>query len=136
MTNIPEKRRLVAASAYEDLFGDCRNKEGTGQPPTVMAGERLADLLLKNFGKIDLNGDGVSLSEIKRAETMPFNFSEEELLMLKVLEKYFETICNLVDDEPGPDTRISAMDVEVLAQFLKYSHLTIEQLQDWRRLAE
>ncbi len=126
----------MAASAYKDLFGDFRNKEGTGQPPTVMDGPRLADLLVKNFGKLDLNGDGVSLREIQRAETMPFNFSGEELLMLKVLEKYFETICNLVDDEPGPDTVISAHDVEVLAQFLKYSHLTIEQLQDWRKLAD
>jgi hypothetical protein len=136
MTDIPEKRRRMAASAYKDLFGDFRNKEGTGQPPTVMDGPRLADLLVKNFGKLDLNGDGVSLREIQRAETMPFNFSGEELLMLKVLEKYFETICNLVDDEPGPDTVISAHDVEVLAQFLKYSHLTIEQLQDWRKLAD
>jgi hypothetical protein len=136
MTNIPEKRRVMAASAYKDLFGDFRNKEGTGQPPTVIDGPRLADLLVKNFGKIDHNGDGVSLREIQRAETMPFDFSAEELLMLKVLEKYFETICNLVDDEPGPDTVISAADVEVLAQFLKYSHLTIEQLQEWRKIAE
>jgi hypothetical protein len=136
MTNIPEKRRLMGASAYKDLFGDFRASEGTGKPPTVMDGERLADLLVKNFGRIDLNGDGVSLSEIKRAETMPFNFSAEELLMLKVLERYFETICNLVDDQPGPDTVISALDVEVLAQFLKYSHLTIEQLQEWRKLAD
>jgi len=131
-----EKRRLMAASAYKDLFGDFRNQGGTGKPETVMDGERLADLLVKNFAKLDVDGGGVSMREIRRAETMPFNFSKDELLMLKVLEKYFETICNLADDEPGPDTVISAVDVEVLAQFLKYSHLTIEQLQDWRKLAE
>ena len=105
MTDVPEKRRLVAASAYKDLFGDFRAKDGIGQPATVMDGARLADLLVKNFSKIDLNGDGVSFSEIRHAEAMPFNFSQEELLMLKVLEKYFETICNLVDDQPGPETR-------------------------------
>ncbi|MFA6213619.1 MAG: hypothetical protein WCT03_21745 [Candidatus Obscuribacterales bacterium] len=133
MTDIPEKRRRMGATAYKDLFGDFRNSE-ENQPSTVMSGERLADLLKENFGKIDKNGDGVSLSEIKRAEAMPFNFSEEALLMFKVLEKYFETICNLADDEPGPDTVISAIDVDALAQFLKYSHLTIEQLQEWRKL--
>jgi len=136
MSDMPEKRRRMAASAYKDLFGDFLNSEGTDQRPTVMGGEQLADLLIKNFGKIDVNGDGVSLREIKRADTMPFNFTDEELLMLKVLEKYFETICNLADDEPGADTVISAVDVDVLAQFLKYSHLTIEQLQEWRRLAD
>lgn len=136
MTDIPEKRRLMAASAYKDLFGDFRNKDTTGKPPTVMDGARLSELLIKNFGKIDVNGDGVSLSEIKRAEAMPFNFSEEELLMLKVLERFFETVCNLVDDEPGPDTVISALDVQVLAQFLQHSNLTIEQLSQWRKLAE
>ena len=136
MTDIPEKRRRMGASAYKDLFGDFRNSEEANQTTTVMSGERLADLLIKNFGKIDKNGNGVSLSEIKRADTMLFDFSSEELLMLKVLEKYFETICNLADDEPGPDTVISAVDVEVLAQFLKYSHLTIEQLQEWRKLAD
>ena len=126
----------MGASAYKDLFGDFRNSEATGQVPTVMSGERLADLLTANFSKIDVNGDGVSLSEIKRAHAMPFNFTAEELLMFKVLEKYFETICNLADDEPGPDTVISAVDVEVLAQFLKYSHLTIEQLKEWRKLSD
>ena len=56
--------------------------------------------------------------------------------MLKVLERFFETVCNLVDDEPGPDTVISALDVQVLAQFLQHSNLTIEQLSQWRKLAE
>jgi hypothetical protein len=133
MTDIPDKRRRMGATAYKDLFGDFRNSE-ENQPSTVMSGARLADLLKENFDKIDKNGDGVSLSEIKRAEAMPFNFSEEAILMFKVLEKYFETICNLADDEPGPDTVISAIDVDALAQFLKYSHLTIEQLQEWRKL--
>jgi len=134
MTDIPEKRRRMGATAYKDLFGDFRNSE-ENQPSTVMSGARLADLLKENFDKIDKNGDGVSLREIKRAEAMPFNFSEEAILMFKVLEKYFETICNLADDEPGPDTVISAIDVDALAQFLKYSHLTIEQLQEWRKLS-
>ncbi|CAN5276925.1 hypothetical protein BH11CYA1_BH11CYA1_10020 [soil metagenome] len=136
MTDIPEKRRRMGASAYKDLFGDFRNSEEPDQAPTVMSGERLAELLMKNFSKIDLNGNGVSLSELKHADKLLFDFSTEELLMLKVLEKYFETICNLADDEPGPDTVISALDVEVLAQFLKFSHLTIEQLQEWRKLAD
>lgn len=136
MTDIPEKRRRMAASAYKDLFGDFRNSESTSQTPATLSGERLADLLKENFSKIDTNGDGVSLREIKHAEAMLFNFSAEALLMFKVLEKYFETICNLVDDEPGPDTVISAVDVEVLAQFLKYSHLTIEQLKEWRKLCD
>ncbi len=135
MTDIPEKRRRMGAAAYKDLFGDFRNSE-ENHPSTVMSGARLADLLKENFDKIDKNGDGVSLSEIKRAEAMPFNFSEEAILMFKVLEKYFETICNLADDEPGPDTVISAIDVDALAQFLKYSHLTIEQLQEWRKLSD
>lgn len=132
MTDIPEKRRRMAASAYKDLFGDFRNTEDSGQMPTIMSGARLADLLKENFGKIDTNGDGVSLREIKRCEAMPFNFSEEALLMFKVLERFFETICNLADDEPGPDTVISAVDVDALAEYLKNSHLTIEQLQEWR----
>ena len=136
MTDIAEKRRRMAASAYKDLFGDFRNSESLSPMPTTLSGERLADLLKENFSKIDINGDGVSLREIKRAVTMPFNFSAEALLMFKVLEKYFETICNLADDEPGPDSVISAVDVEVLAQFLKYSHLTIEQLQEWRKLSD
>ncbi|MBU6452856.1 MAG: hypothetical protein KGS72_13805 [Cyanobacteria bacterium REEB67] len=135
MTDLPARRRLVAASAYKDLFGDLRNRPEPEPKPTVMDGKTLAELLVKNFGKLDLNGDGVSLREIRRAETMPFNFSAEEQLMLKVLERYFETICNLVDDEPGPDTVISHMDVQVLAQFLEHSSLTIEQLQEWRRMA-
>ncbi len=136
MTDIPEKRRRMAASAYKDLFGDFRNKDEAGQVPTAMSGARLADLLKENFSKIDTNGDGVSLGEIKRAHAMPFNFSAEALIMFKVLEKFFETICNLADDEPGPDTVISAIDVDALAQYLKYSHLTIEQLQEWRNRTE
>ncbi len=136
MTDIPEKRRRMAASAYKDLFGDFRNSESTSQAPTTLSGERLADLLKENFSKIDVNGDGVSLREIKHAEAMPFNFSAETLLMFKVLERYFETICNLADDELGPDTVISSVDVEVLAQFLKYSHMTIDQLQEWRKLCD
>ena len=136
MTDIAEKRRRMAASAYKDLFGDFRNSESTSPMPTTLSGERLADLLKENFSKIDINGDGVSLREIKHAEAMPFNFSAETLLIFKVLKKYYETICNLADDEPGPDSVISAVDVEVLAQFLKYSHLTIEQLKEWRKLCD
>lgn len=123
-------------SAYKILFGDVRNKEGAGQMPTVMSGERLADLLRETFGKIDINGDGVSLREIKRTDAMPFNFSAEALLMLKVLEKYFETLFKISHDDPGPDPVISAEEVEILALMLHYSHITIEQLQEWRKLSD
>jgi hypothetical protein len=54
-------------------------------------------------------------------------------VMLQLLGKYFQTIADLSDDEPGDeDTVISRADKEVLSQFLLYSKVTLAELHHWQ----
>jgi hypothetical protein len=94
----------------------------------------LAKLLDRNFERLDPNNDGISREEIANALLSPWSFSQEEVTMLKLLEKYFDTIANMVDEEPGKDTRITAADKEVLSQFLVYSGIDLDTLARWRSL--
>jgi len=133
MSGNERKRRTAANDTLEEVMRILR-ASGThlGTDPDTLDGKVLVQLLQRNFDRLDENGDGsISRDEIANALAKPFEFSQDEYAMLMLLGKYFHTIADLSDDEPGPDTVISRQDAEVLGQFLLYSKLTLADLQHW-----
>ena len=96
-----------------------------------LAGERVVSLLDQAFSLLDPNNDGISREELVTALTHPQDFSVDQYAMLKLIAKYFDTIINLADDQPGEETVISHDDVRVLGQFLLTSELTLSELHQW-----
>ncbi len=109
-----------------------RNDPSSQPPPPRLTGKRLAVLLLKNFKTLDPDDNGITREEIATALLKRDRFSGEEYLMLQVIARYFDTIANMSDDEEGKETVITKTDMKVLNQFLLYSNLDIEQLDQWR----
>jgi hypothetical protein len=101
-----------------------------------LSGAKLAELLDLNFKKLDSNGNGISRAEIAAALMQPNVFSVDEYAMLKLVAKYFDTIINLSDDEPGDETVITRTDAGVLAQFLVHSKLKLSELRRWIAIAD
>jgi hypothetical protein len=132
-----DSRQKAAQLTFDDILtkvqGDPASPASRPSPDT-MDGAHLAKLLDRNFERLDPNNDGISREEIANALLSPWSFSQEEVTMLKLLEKYFDTIANMVDEEPGKDTRITAADKEVLSQFLVYSGIDLDTLARWRSL--
>ncbi len=131
-------REDAAKQAMEDiriLTGAGKRSAGDVLNPS-MDGEKLVSLLRSNFEKLDPNGDGISRNELLAAISNPQNFTRDECEMLRLIAKYFDTIINLSDDEPGEELHLSRMDMEVLAQFLNYSNLSIEELHMWCSLGD
>lgn len=102
----------------------------------AISNKQLINLLKSNFSKLDPNNDGISRAELLRAISNPAAFSQNEFEMLKLITKYFDTIINLSDDEPGEELRISQMDAQVLEQFLLHSKLTVQELHMWCQLGD
>jgi hypothetical protein len=91
-----------------------------------------ADLLTKNFKRIDTNGNGISKKELAFAMSKPHEFSADEFTMLRLLSKYFDTIAKMCDDqEEGEAVVITELDKEVLVQFLKHAGMTLAGIHDW-----
>lgn len=130
-----ENRRLAAAQAYKDILGSLRTEAAASKICSALDGKSLALLLEKNFAFLDPNGNGITKEEIARAMLMTDRFAEEELVMLRLLGKYFDTIANMSDDQPGKETVITSVDKDVLSQFLMHSDMTLEQLHEWREIA-
>ena len=100
-------------------------------------GPYLAELLEKNFKRIDINGDGISRKELAFAMSAPQHFSKDEYAMLRLLSKYFHSIAAICDDQAeGEPILITKMDLKVLVQFLKHSNMTLRDIHDWLALNE
>jgi len=132
-----ENRKQAAKLTFEDILSKVQGDPASpaSRPSSdTMDGAHLARLLDRNFERLDPNNDGISREEIANALLSPWSFSMEEVTMLRLLEKYFDTIANMVDEEPGHDTRITHADKEVLGQFLIYSGIDLDTLARWRSL--
>jgi hypothetical protein len=89
-------------------------------------------LLKHNFDRLDKNKDkGISKDEILTALIDVPDLTVDEHVMLQLLLRYFDFIADLVDDDEGHTKVVSKQDVEVLAQFLLNSNLTLEDLYRW-----
>jgi len=121
--------------SFKDILGRLRLEGPAEQgesPSTQLDGNRLAELLEKNFDRLDPNHNGITREEIAQALLARHSFSEEEYAMLQLLGYYFEMIANMADDEKGPQTVITRMDKDVLNQFLRYGNLNLDELYKWR----
>lgn len=135
-----QKKRMAAQEALEDVLWLVRG--GSEECPLdavardEIAGEKFADLLKKNFKKLDPTGTAISKEHLAKALMKPDQFSDDEYVMLQLLAKYFDTIANMCDDEPGPQTVITSLDSDVLCEFLIHSNLSLPELHKWRKNAE
>ncbi|MBZ0189057.1 MAG: hypothetical protein K8F91_22620 [Candidatus Obscuribacterales bacterium] len=136
------KREQAARRALDDIKfllafepGTVGSGSGSGSEIAI-GGAQFVDLLLANFNKLDWNDDGISRDELTTALIYPQSFAADEYEMLKLVAKYFDTIINMVDDEPGEELRITRADVEVLAQFVIHSGMTLEKLHMWCSLEQ
>lgn len=102
-------------------------------PENEISGQALVHLLQKNFSRLDPDNNGITREELLAALTKPQSFTGDEYAMLGLLSRYFDTVINLSDDEKGPETRITRLDFDVLAQFLVHSGLTLGALHTWLR---
>lgn len=134
-----QKKRLAAKEALEDVLWLVRG--GSEDCPVDAAGgeldgEKFAELLRKNFKRLDPTGTAITKEHLAKALMKPDQFSEDEWVMLQLLAKYFDTIANMCEDEPGPQTVITSLDSDVLCEFLVHSKLSLPQLHEWRKNAE
>lgn len=132
--NLEDAARETIQDVLKLIHGDFKlhQLQITVSDPTL-SGCELAELLERNFSRLDPNQDGISRDELYDALNRKEDFSESEYAMLQLLGKYFHTIVNMSDDEQGPETRISETDRDVLCQFLRHSQLTLEDLSKWQR---
>lgn len=96
--------------------------------------ESFARIFIQTYPRLDPKNQGLTKEHLGKLIMRPDVFSHEEYVMLMMLAKYFDTIANLVDDEPGPQTMITPMDREVLCQFLVHGKLSLPELHRWRLL--
>ena len=102
-----------------------------------LQGPYLAELLEKNYKRLDITSEGISRKALAFALGAPQSFSKDEYAMLKLLSKYFHSVAKLCDDqsEEAP-IFITRMDMEVLLQFLKHSNMSLRDIHDWMSLNE
>lgn len=137
-----EMRERAADSALKNIVflleGSKENPEAyaSRNMDQELSGDKLVELLNSNFAKVDLNNNGISRQELLAALTAPNVFTVNEYAMLKLVAKYFDTIINLSDDEPGAETVLTHTDVQVLAQFLVNSKIKLSELHRWIALSE
>jgi hypothetical protein len=135
-----ENREKAAKMAFDDIITKARDDKSSPLSKTndnidtrrTMRGVQLAKLLNKNFAKLDPDNNGITRDELAQALLSPWGFSEEDFTLIRLIQKYFDTIANMVDEEPGSDSRITKQDIEVLNQFLTYSDLDLQTLALWR----
>ncbi|HEY9684599.1 MAG TPA: hypothetical protein V6C86_23665 [Oculatellaceae cyanobacterium] len=135
-----DTRQKAAKAAFDEIMDKAKYDKSSplhkqlneAESQRTLRGARLAKLLDKNFEKLDPNNDGITRDELAQALLAPWGFSEEDFTLIRLLQKYFDTIANMVDEEPGSDSRITLNDKEVLNQFLIYSDLDLYTLSLWR----
>ena len=134
-----DTREKAAKQAFDDILSKAQYDQSSplSKVPAIAAeqklrGAHLAKLLDKNFAKLDPNNDGITRDELAQALLAPWGFSQEDFTLIRLLQKYFDTIANMVDEEAGNDSRITQSDKEVLNQFLIYSDLDLYTLSLWR----
>ncbi|MFN8550365.1 MAG: hypothetical protein U0103_02655 [Candidatus Obscuribacterales bacterium] len=98
--------------------------------------EAFARIFIQTYPRLDPKNQGLTKEHLSKLIMRPDAFSHDEYVMLVMLAKYFDTIANLVDDEPGPQTMITPMDKEVLCQFLVHGKLSLAELHRWRLLCQ
>jgi hypothetical protein len=139
-----ENREKAAKMAFDDIITKARDDKSSPLSKTndnidtrrTMRGVQLEKLLNKNFAKLDPDNNGITRDELAQALLSPWGFSEEDFTLIRLIQKYFDTIANMVDEEPGSDSRITKHDIEVLNQFLTYSDLDLQTLALWRAAEE
>ena len=135
MSDPINKKKAAANDTLEHVLGFLRTPDPAAQASSQVEeldGKLLIELLDKNFDRLDPSNTGISRKTISRAIALPSEFTKDEYVMLQLLGKYFQTIADLSDDEPGDDTVISRADKEVLSQFLLYSKVTLAELHHWQ----
>lgn len=131
--NMEDAARETIQDVLKLIHGDFKlHQLQISEAEPTLSGTELADLLERNFARLDMNGDGISKDELDDALDKKAEFSVGEYAMLQLLSKYFHTIVNMCDDEDGPETRISKTDSDVLCQFLRHSQLTLADLSKWQ----
>lgn len=136
---LQQKKRQAAQEALEDVLWLVRG--GSEVSPVDSAGceldgEKFAELLKRNFKRLDPTGTAITKEHLAKALMKPDQLNEDEWVMLQLLAKYFDTIANMCEDEPGPQTVITSLDSDVLCQFLVHSKLSLSELHQWRKNAE
>jgi hypothetical protein len=132
--NNPDDRKLLAERALANIEWFVNNN----QADRMVSGKALLDkhefidLLNKNFDRLDEDrSNSISRAEIAVALSEIKDFSANEYVMLQLLARYFDFICELVDDNDESEKMISRADVDVLGHFLLGSNMTLEALYSW-----
>ncbi|HEY9712234.1 MAG TPA: hypothetical protein V6C72_02115 [Chroococcales cyanobacterium] len=133
---VPKKKQPVHGSLNDLLY-----LHKAGAPTTVDAISSLnndeldpktfATLLNKNFARLDPSGRGLTEEALSKLIMKPDQFAQDEYAMLVLLAKYFSTIANMCQDQPGKQTVITHMDKDVLCQFLLYGNMSLAELHRW-----
>jgi len=137
-----QQRHEAAESALKDIVwlidGTMQDRaiQHYRDPEEELEGEKLVDLVKRNFARLDPDNNGISRDEITTALMHPQQFDVDEYAMLKLLAKFFDTIINLSDDEPDEETVITRVDCEVLQQFLVHSKLKLSELHRWIKMMD
>ncbi|MBX9669306.1 MAG: hypothetical protein K2X93_16900, partial [Candidatus Obscuribacterales bacterium] len=118
--------RWLLKSSHHDTTED---PSGSGE--SYLDGPQIAELLERNFQRLDPDNNGLTRDELTSAMTHPASFSKDEYEMLRLVTKYFDTIINMSDDEDGEELKISRMDMVVLNQFLIHGTMTLKELSRW-----
>ena len=132
-----DTRKEAAKSTFDDILKKSHQDHSSASDKAAakednqdnIRGANLAGLLDQNFARLDPNNDGITRDELSCALSSPSGLSQEEFTLVRLLQKYFDTIANMVDEEPGCDSRITVKDKEVLNQFLIYSDLDLHTLR-------
>jgi hypothetical protein len=135
MEEFTTQKKQVAGDLLDEILSMIQSFAPPNAPDPMIEGTLLIKLLNSNFERLDPNGDGISRKELSVALARPADFSTDEYAMLYLVAKYFDTIAELSDDEPGKrDSVITPMDRDILGQFIIYSKMSVAELSEWMRL--
>jgi hypothetical protein len=134
-----QQRQGAARQVIDDIGGALTRfgePIGAASPQLGISKKRFLTLLTENFNRIDLDDNGISRKELEDAFSAASQLTRDEAMMLRLLQQYFDTIAGMADDLPGDEeTRVTKLDVEVLAQFLLNSNMSLDDLHKWCSLA-
>ena len=77
---IGKKRREAAQHAFQDVLGQLRTSDTSAEPSgqETLDGTTVAKLLVKNFTRLDPNGNGITREELAQALLTQGSYSKDE----------------------------------------------------------